>query len=396
MFESKGIKGEYMETKYLIIGNGIAGNQAAKTIRKKDPEGKIVIVAEESYPTYQRVKLTHALGCGEEIEKMLVDKSSSYKEKKIRLILSKKVKEILFQENKAVLDGNQEISYEKLLIATGSNPIVPPYKGEFLDNIMILRRYGDLELLRNKLKFLDKIAVVGGGLLGLELAYSLAKLGKSVDVIELAPYLLNRQLDEKNAKKLEEDLKDYQITAHTGVCVDEVCGYNSVEKLILNNGEELVVDALVFSIGVKAETSLVKEKLEVNRGIVVDKHLKTSLDNVWAAGDCAEFEGRTMGLWLPSSNMGKVAGANMAGDNIEYEPGSLFTSLNIGDIKIFSAGKITDDSEVLEKNGQVKTYFFEDDILVGGILYGDTKDMMKINKAIGAKATRKDLLEISE
>lgn len=384
-----------METKYLIIGNGIAGNQAAKSIRKKDPEGEIVIVAEESYPTYQRVKLTHALASGEEIEKMLVDKMASYKEKKIKLILAKRVKEVLFKDNKAILDDEEEILYEKLLIATGANPIVPPYKGDYLDNIMILRRYSDLELLRNKLKSLDKVAVVGGGLLGLELAYSLAKLGKRVDVIELAPYLLNRQLDEKNARRLEEDLKEYQIRAHTGVCLDEVCGYNSVEKLILNNGEELEVEALVFSIGVRSEISLAKEKLETNRGIIADKNLKTSLDNVWVAGDCAELEGRTMGLWLPSSNMGKVAGANMAGDNLEYEPGSLFTSLNIGDIKIFSAGKISDDKEVLEEDGQVKTYFFEDDILVGGILYGDTKDMMRINKAIGSKTTRKDFFERS-
>lgn len=369
-------------TYYLIIGNGIAGHEARMAIRKNDEKNSVMVVGEERYHTYRRVQLSQALATDQEIDDLYVDKKRELVESNIDTIIGQRVLKIDTENRKVILDNDEEISYEKLLITTGSNSFIPPYDGDDYENIYKLRNYDDLLAIRKNLDDYEHVVVSGGGLLGLELAYSLILKNKKVDVIEFGAYLLNRQLDYETSSKLEEDLNNLGIKVHTGVSVKRVLGDEKLDQIFLTSGELISADALIFSVGVRANIDIIPDEINTKRGIIVDHKLRTNVENIWSAGDCVEIEGRGFGLWTASNQMGKIAGNNMSGKDEEYYPEALFTNMKLGDIKVYSIGKITDDSIREEKEDEIRVLFFKNDILVGGILYGNLKDMGKLNKDI--------------
>ncbi|MDU3176911.1 FAD-dependent oxidoreductase [Anaerococcus sp.] len=363
---------------YLIIGNGIAGLSATEEIRKKDKDATILIVSEEKSSTYWRTRLSHLISQEFEKDDLFVKKQPWYDERKIDEKLESCIEKIDFDKNVAILCDGEEIEYGKLLLATGARPFVPPITNINSKGVFAIRTITDLMNFKNYVKDKKKVVVIGGGILGLEAAHSALLLGKDVTVIESFDYLLSRQLDRESSEKLEKELNDMGIKTFTGKFTEEILAENGIVKGVkLADGTETAADAIMVQAGIRSNIDLAKNSgLDTERGIIVDDSLKTKYDNVYAAGDCAQIGDFTIGLWTSSQEMGKIAGNNMAGDKQMYEKPKPFSTLTIGDIKIFSAGMNSGEGveEVkAEKDGNVYKLFKLNDKYVGGILWGDIK-----------------------
>ncbi|MCF6465726.1 NAD(P)/FAD-dependent oxidoreductase [Clostridium sp. Cult2] len=376
--------------KYLIIGNGIAGLSAAKEIRNNDNKGSIIMISSEPYHTYYRLRLTKYLSQNFKDEEFLVNKNSWYDENHIKVLLNKIVEKIDVENSKVRLDDGVEIGFEKMLLATGSRPFIPPIAGKFKRGVLALRTLKDLRYIRNYFNKCDDIAVIGGGLLGLEAAWSLKKLKKNITIVEFAPYLLPKQLDEDIADRLKENLLKEGFKIYLSSAAEEILGEDKVNGILLNNGAEIKTDGILFSVGIRPNIDIIRDtQIEYNKGIIVDKYLRTNIENIYAAGDVVEIDGKIIGLWTAANEQGKVAGANMSGKAIEYTEAKFFTSLSIGDIKLFSVGNIKEFDRLYEYKEESKNIhhklFTTEDKLTGGILFGDTKDMIKLKKAVTEK-----------
>ncbi|WP_353097219.1 FAD-dependent oxidoreductase [Tissierella praeacuta] len=373
--------------KYLIIGNGITGLAAAREIRNNDENGTIIMISNEPTLTYYRVKLTECISKDFTEEELLVSKERWYQDKNIKVILRKVVENVEIQNNKVRLDDGQELSYEKLLIATGSRPFIPPINGKYKEGVFALRTLKDLHYIKNYINSRNDISVIGGGLLGLEAAWALRELGKKVNVIEYSPYLLHRQLDKEISNKLEKKLSESGIKVYLDSQAEEILGDESATGIKLNGEREIESDAILISSGIRPNLDLVRDTaIEHNRGILVDKHLKTNIDDIYAAGDVVEVDGMVLGLWTAGNEQGKIAGANMAGKELEYTQPKIFTTLKIGEIELFSAGVIDNYDKIYEYKDDKKyihhKLFTRNGKIVGTILFGDLKEMNAVRNAV--------------
>jgi nitrite reductase (NADH) large subunit len=377
--------------KYLIIGNGIAALAAAKEIRKNDEEGSIIMVTNESSHTYYRIKLTEYISKDFEDDDLLVSKKEWYDEKNVKVMLSKIVEKINVENQTVRLDDSEEIKYEKLLIATGSRPFIPPINGKFKEGIFALRSLKDLHYIKDYLKNCENVSVIGGGLLGLEAAWSLKQLGKDVSIIEFAPYLLPRQLDKDIANKLEQKLSNLGFKIYLDSQAEEIMGEGKAKGIKLNGERTIKTDAILVSSGIRPNLDLVRDtEVKYDKGIIVNNKMETNIDNIYAAGDVVEVDGMVLGLWTSGNEQGKIAGGNMTGENLEYNIPKLFTNLKIGDIELFSVGVINDFDKVYEYKEEEKgihnKIFVKEGKMVGAILFGDLKEMVKIKNAVISKA----------
>lgn len=371
---------------YLIVGNGITGLAAAREIRKNDETGSITMVSSEPYLTYYRVKLTEYLSKDFQDEELLVNKEKWYEDKNINVIVNKIVEEIDTEGNKIKIDDGSEIQYNKLLLAMGSRPFIPPIAGKYKNGVLALRTLKDLRYIQNYFSNCQTITIIGGGLLGLEAAYSVKKLNKKVNIIQSSPYLLNRQLDEEISRKLEKKLREAGFNLYLNSQAEEILGEERANGIKLNGDRIVSTDAVLVSSGVRSNLDLVRDtKIEHDRGVKVDKYLKTNIDNIYAAGDVAEVEGVVLGLWSAGNEQGKIAGQNMTGGTKEYTSPKPYTNLQIGDISLFSAGDVKNFDKVYEyKEGSEIHHklFTTDGKITGAILFGDISEMNSLRKAV--------------
>lgn len=383
-------------TKYVIIGNGIAGLAAIREIRKKDKEGTIKLVTSEGVLTYYRTKLTEYMAKDFKDEELLVAKEEWYTENKIDLYLNKIVEKIDTDNNKIILEDSEEVHYDKLLIATGSRPFVPPITGKYKEGVFALRSLKDLHYVKDYIKNLKKVTVIGGGLLGLEAAWSLKQLGKEVSIVEFAPYLLPRQVDSEIAEKLQKKLEEEGFKLYLGSQAEEILGQVRAAGIKLNKDRKIDTDAIIISAGIRPNLDLVRDTaIKFDKGIIVNKNLKTNIDNIYAAGDVAEIDKMVLGLWTVGNAEGKVAGANMAGASEEYINPSIFTNLHIGNVKLFSAGIIDNSQKIYEyKTEELHHKIFVDQgKIVGAILFGDISKVNKLRNAVVANIDIEEYLK---
>jgi len=369
---------------YLIIGNGITGLSAAQEIRKRDGKGKVMMISSEDMPTYYRVKLSHYISKTFERDALLVHDWKWYEDRHIELLLSNPVEQIDFQNNK-VTTQKGTFRYEKVLLANGSHPFIPPAKGLEHEGVFTLRTINDLERIQNYLSGVESVAVVGGGILGLEAAWAIHELGKEVSIIEYAPFLMNRQLDEPVSRDLEKMLSNNGFTMYLGAGASVISGNKKVEKIQLTDERVLQADAVLYSCGIRSNTELFKgTPLSVERGVVVNPTFETSIDDVYAAGDVAQINGITLGLWTAGMAQGKTAGANMAGENVTYDLEMPSTLFHINDWNIFSTGRVSGEFQTIEQRveeGRVKL-FLDKGRLQGGVLVNTNKWMPTLKKAV--------------
>jgi len=386
------------KAKYLIIGNGIGGLSAAREIRNHDKEGTIILVSSEPYLTYYRPKLTEGIFKDYTADNLLVNDENWYREKNINTILRIIVEKIDLDKQLVQLDDSREIEYEKLLIATGSRPFIPPIKGKYKQGVFALRTLQGLYEFKDYLRSCNTVTVIGGGLLGLEAAWALKQLGKEVNVIEFAPYLLPKQLDMELAHQLEERLNALGLNIYTSSQVEEILGEERANGIRLNGDREIAADAILVSAGIRPNLGLVMDTpIEYNKGIKVDRQMRTNIENVYAVGDVVEIDGMVLGLWTAANEQGKIAGANMVGQEMEYKQPKIFTRLDIGDIKVYSAGNINEYDRIYEYKDDSKgihhKIFTRDGITTGAILFGEIKNMNKFNTAIASQLPVKELLK---
>ena len=382
---------------YLIVGAGIAGVTAAKEIRKHDKEGSILLLGNEKVRPYFRIQLTAILG-DDAPEIPYLDKEGWEEKLALDVKPGAEVVSVDFDAMTVALADGEKIQGEKILLANGSHSSVPPFKNNELKGIFTLRNWDDLMTIQSYIKGFEDtkhIAVIGGGLLGLEAANSLKKSGHVVAIINRSEYLLSKQLDRELGMMLNEEMKDLGFMVFTEKSTKAFIGEDEVRGIEFDDGTAADFDMVLISAGVRPNTELFKDTgLEVNKGVIVDSHLMTNKANVWAAGDVAEVEGRVMGIWPAARAMGKVAGANMAGGDGTYENPKAHTKLDLDTIQIFSAGKIGEGDVYFYDDGDIHHRLYATDGRVtGAVLYGDTSAMGTFRKLVEAHAPIEEALD---
>jgi len=333
--------------KYLIVGSSVAAVSAVKALRKADPDGSLAIISEELNPTYSR-PLIYELLCKKMKEKEITFcEPGFFNIFKVEPILGIKALSLHTGACNVHLSNGEEIGYGKLLIATGGKPIAPPVQGVDLKNVFTFTSLGDVKKMGRSLSGVQTCLVIGGGLIGLQVSEAFLKMGKKVHIVELLDRLLAPILDKEGSAIAQEVLTKQGAIIHTSVAAQEILGGKNkkVRAVKLSNGEEIPADLVVVAVGVRPNTELVKGiNITINKGIMVDKHMETSLKGIYAAGDVAEGLDivinacRPILTWSNAYAQGKIAGANMAGDKIEFQGGLAQNTLKHFDVSFASAG----------------------------------------------------------
>ena len=375
---------------YLIIGNGVAGTTAAEAIRKENKAGNITILTDEGLPFYDRILLNSYIAGDIDEQGLLAKKTGWYEEQDITLRLRTRVVSAEPEERVVITEQGQRLSYDCLLIATGSHSFIPPIKGFDKRGVFALRSVQDARDISAHAGEVEEVVLIGGGLLGLETGNALLRLGKKIKVVEFFPRLLPRQLDVDGARRLQGIMEERGFSFRLGAKTQEITGDNQATAVLLEGGERLSAEAVIISAGVRPNMELAEPLgLEVDKGIKVDEYLRTSRPDVYAAGDVAEFEGIPYGIWTAALEQGKIAGTNMAGGKKIYGGTTMATKLKVVGIDLASAGDIDAEnkfeSRVVTDEKVYKKIVIEEDQIIGCILLGDTKDFGKITKAMAEK-----------
>lgn len=385
---------------YVILGNGAAGLSAAKAIRERDKTGSVIMISNEAYPTYNRPMLTKSMVAELDAKEILVEPEAWYQENNIHLLLEKEVTGIHTDKKEITLSDGTALKYTKLIYALGSECFVPPIPGTDKPEVVAIRRMSDIEKIEAMLYRVQNVVVIGGGVLGLEAAWELKKSRKQVVVLEAAPQIMGRQLDEGASQMLTDISRSNGIDIHAGVQIASIEGESSVTGVKLADGREFPAELVIVSAGVRANVGAAKNAgLDINRGIVVNADMSTSDENIFACGDCAEYEGINYAIWPQALEQGKVAGANAAGDALTYttvSAGLSFHGMNTGLYAIGDNGKnpnliyrTVEFKDMGRK--QYEKYYFLNNRLCGAILIGDTSKMAFVTEAVEQKKTFKEM-----
>lgn len=385
---------------YVILGNGAAGLSAAKAIRERDKTGSVIMISNEAYPTYNRPMLTKSMVAELDAKEILVEPEAWYQENNIHLLLEKEVTGIHTDKKEITLSDGTALKYTKLIYALGSECFVPPIPGTDKPEVVAIRRMSDIEKIEAMLYRVQNVVVIGGGVLGLEAAWELKKSRKQVVVLEAAPQIMGRQLDEGASQMLTDISRSNGIDIHAGVQIASIEGESSVTGVKLADGREFPAELVIVSAGVRANVGAAKNAgLDINRGIVVNAGMSTSDENIFACGDCAEYEGINYAIWPQALEQGKVAGANAAGDALTYttvSAGLSFHGMNTGLYAIGDNGKnpnliyrTVEFKDMGRK--QYEKYYFLNNRLCGAILIGDTSKMAFVTEAVEQKKTFKEM-----
>jgi len=292
----------------VIIGSGVAGVTAARTIRENDPKANISVYTNENHLYYPRPRLYEVLSGEAKPREIYMFSEEWYEKRRIKVHLNKKVLSIETARKELLLEDRSRVKYDKLLLANGAHPFVPPIKGVEKTGVFSLRSIKDALTIKEYTKKTRKAIIIGGGLLGLEFAASLRKLGQQVEVVEIFPRLLPRQLDQDGATILKDRIERRGINIVLGVKTEEILGKKMVSGILLNNGKEFSDNLVLISAGVRSNTDLAIEAgIRVDKGVVVDEYLQTSVNDVYAAGDIAEFDGRVYGIIPAAMEQAKIA-----------------------------------------------------------------------------------------
>ncbi|MCJ7775300.1 MAG: FAD-dependent oxidoreductase [Desulfobulbaceae bacterium] len=383
---------------YLIVGNGVAGTTAAENVRKQDKEGKITIVTDEDFPFYWRLRLNEYLAGDLTDEALAAKKAQWYGDQRIDLKLKTLIAGADPNEKVVFTEDKQRLSYDSLLIATGSHSFIPPIKGSEKEGVFALRNIQDARGISVWAKDIEDVVLIGGGLLGLEAGNALLKLGKKVTVVEFFPRLLPRQLDVDGAQRLQKVMEKMGFSFRLGARTQEISGTDQVTGVLLEGGESIPSKMVIISAGVRPNLELAEPLgLENDKGIKVDEYLRTNQTDIYAAGDVAEFRGMPYGIWPAAMEQGQIAGTNMGGGNLVYKGTTMANSLKVAGVDLASAGNIDAENEkesrVFTDDKVYKKIVMENNQIIGCIMLGDTKAFNKITKAMSEK---KDISQVKD
>jgi len=377
----------------IIVGNGLGGTIAAKTLREIDPDVEIDIFAEEKYHYYPRPNLIEFIVGNLPMEKIFAYSEEWYAQQQIEVHLQKPVKKIIPVAQEIEVKGGKREKYDALLLAAGSFPFVPPFKGAEKRGVFTLRTLDDaLEILEYQ-KNHHRIVVIGGGLLGLEIARALSSGEASVEVVEFFEYLLPRQLDTQGSSLLKTEIEKMGIKVHLGLAAEEILGQEEMKGLKFKGGQEREADMAVVAAGIRPEIELGKEAgLEVDRGLVVNDFLQSSEPKIFAAGDILQHRGQIYGIIPATFAQARLVASNILGDKKKYEGTIPWNTLKVAGLYVTSIGLINAEEETQEEirqerreEGIYKKIILQDGIIIGALWIGTKNGVDHISRVISEK-----------
>ncbi len=400
--------------KVVIVGNNVAGTFSAQNLRFLNEDVEIEIFTQERYPYYTRVNLPELIPGKVQAEDLIVFQEDWYKDKNIKLNLNSKVTKIEPEQKRLFIEGrNNPVSYDKLILALGSVPNIPPIKnaremvgkGVFtlrtIDDTLEIKEY----IQNSKAK---KALIIGGGLLGLELANQIKNTNLDTTVVEFFPRLLPRQLDDECSSMLKKEIENKGIKVVLNAATEEIVGNGSVTGIKLKDGQKFESDIILIQAGIRATTDLAQTSgIETNRGIIVNEFLETSKKDIFAVGDCVEYKNQTWGIIPACMEQSKIVAASVLGlKKIEYKGTTPKNTLKIVGMELTSIGVFDPSKEegggwdILKKadkdNCCYQKLILKDNTLKGAILFGDNKAMSFVYKKMEQDVTRKELMDILE
>ena len=377
--------------KFVVLGGGTAALNAAKAIRERNNTASIIMVSDEEELPYDRPMLTKNMFGAVSGGAIASKEASWYEQHSIDLRLGVTVTALDLGRKEVRLSDGTVLPYDKCVYALGSHSFMPPIKGIEQEGVSAVRTIADVEKINRWALDAKHAVVIGGGALGLEAAWELRKEKMEVTVLEGMPRLLLGKLDDTAADMLTKIAEKNGVNIQTGVKIAEITGDGKVDGVLLEDGTKIPADIVLVSTGVRANKELAEDAgLLTNRAVMVSDKMQTSDSSVFAGGDCAEYDGANVAIWPVAMEMGRVAGANAAGDSQPYLPqvqGMTLAALNtmvyaIGDVGTKEAAsyktlEIRDDRKMT-----LQKCYFMNNALCGAILIGDTSKMKEMTEGV--------------
>ena len=363
--------------RYLVAGNGVAAVGCIEGIRSVDKEGPITVVSAEKHPVYGRPLISYYLEHKTDLPNMNYRESDFYEKNGCRVLYGQKVEKILPESGKVLLTDGKEESYSALCVATGSSPFIPPMEGiETVEKKFCFMTLDDALALEQAITKDSRVLIIGAGLIGLKCAEGIAARVGEITVCDLADRVLSSILDAECAALVQKHLESNGIHFLLGDTVAKLEG----DRAVFKSGKVLPFDLLVLAVGVRANTSLVKEiGGAVNRGILVNERMETSLKKIYAAGDCTEgddlsYGGKRVLAILPNAYLqGYTAGVNMAGGDASLQNAIPMNSVGFFGLHMMTAGTYTGEMQEEKTEHSIRRFFIKDGYLKGYILIGQTE-----------------------
>ena len=367
----------------IVIGNGMAAARFVDELAQRAlGRYAVAVIGEEPRLAYNRVLLSALLADEVGFDDIELKPARWWRDRGVTLRYGERATQVDATARNVTLAGGAQLAFSKLVFATGSQPIKPDIPGMDLPEVLTFRDVDDVDAMAATKAAGARVVVIGGGLLGLEAAYGLAKAGARVTLLHLMDRLMERQLDHRAALMLKRAVEAKGIAVRLQAQTARIAGDGRVEAVELRDGTSTAADAVVVAVGIRANIALARTAgLEVGRGIVVDDHLETNAAGVHAIGECAEHRGCCYGLVEPAYEQAQLLARRLAGERASYPGSVLATNLKVSGVNVFSAGDFlatTDDAEEIVLSdpavGVYKKLVIAHDRLVGAVLFGDTAD----------------------
>ena len=373
-----------MSEPLVIVGNGMAAARLVDELVKSSlGRYAIAVIGEEPRLAYNRVLLSSVLAGETASHDIELKPASWWRERGVTLKYGTRATEIDVGRRELKIENDESIEFSKLVLATGSTPLRLNVPGADLPGVNTFRDTRDVDLLLTLAAQKKRVVVVGGGLLGLEAAYGLAKAGAPVTLVHLMDRLMERQLDAPAAHLLKSLVERKGIRILLNASTARILGENKVEGVELADGRRIDADAVIFAAGIRPNVALANEAgIKVNRGIVVDDVLQTNADGIFALGECAEHRGICYGLVEPAYEQARVLARHLAGRDAAYQGSVVATNLKVSGVSVFSAGDFIgaegSESIVLSdlRRGAYKKLVISEGRLSGAVLIGDVTDAL--------------------
>lgn len=362
--------------KVVVIGAGIAGVSAVESLRGVLPAAEITLVSDESELPYYRLNLTRYLAGEVSDGDLPIHPAAWYQERNVQLRLGVEASAIDLEKHVVELHNEAPLQFDKLLLATGASPFIPPLPGADRDGVTSLRTVGDARYILTACRNGAKCVCIGGGILGLETAGALARRGGDVTLLENHGWLLPRQLNRRAGEILDQRVAAMGIKLCTNAVTREILGNSRVQGVLLEDGSTVPAELVVIATGIRPNVELARRAgLKVEQGVVVDNRLTTSHPDVFAAGDVAEHRGLVYGIWGPSQFQGNIAALNMASGSVDFGGIPRSNTLKVLGIDLFSIGQVNAEEPGFrvidhEDADRYLRLVFRDNRLVGAVLLG--------------------------
>ena len=373
-----------MSEPLVIVGNGMAAARLVDELVKTSlGRYAIAVIGEEPRLAYNRVLLSSVLAGETTSHEIELKPATWWRDRGVTVKYGSRVTEIDVCRSELKIQGDESIEYSRLVLATGSTPLRLNLPGVDLAGVCTFRDSRDVDMLLALAARKRPVVVIGGGLLGLEAAYGLAKAGTPVTLLHLMDRLMERQLDLPAADLLKTLVERTGVEVLLNADTARIHGERRVEGVELADGRRMAADAVVFAAGIRPNISLASGSgLLVNRGVVVDDRLQTSTENIFALGECAEHRGICYGLVEPAYEQAHVLAQHLSGKPAAYRGSVVATNLKVSGVNVFSAGDFlgADGSEAILlsdiRRGTYKKLVLAEGRLIGAVLIGDTSDAL--------------------